>query len=82
MKNKIIEYKDEIVSWLLIVTTIIFIMLKLFNIITWSWWWIFTPIWSLFALLMGTFLIAVMAIGIYYMSGVITIYWKHWRGKL
>lgn len=25
--------------------TIAFIVLKLCNVITWSWWWIFAPIW-------------------------------------
>lgn len=25
--------------------TIVFITLKLLNIITWSWWWVLSPIW-------------------------------------
>lgn len=25
--------------------TLIFITLKLLNIITWSWWWVLSPIW-------------------------------------
>lgn len=25
--------------------TIAFIVLKLCNVITWSWWWVFAPIW-------------------------------------
>lgn len=27
------------------VLTLIFIVLKLTNIITWSWWWVLSPIW-------------------------------------
>ena len=29
-------------SWAL---TLIFIVLKLTNVIAWSWWWVFAPIW-------------------------------------
>lgn len=25
--------------------TIVFIVLKLLNVITWSWWWVLSPIW-------------------------------------
>jgi len=25
--------------------TIVFLVLKLTNVISWSWWWIFSPIW-------------------------------------
>ena len=25
--------------------TIVFIVLKLINVITWSWWWVLAPIW-------------------------------------
>ena len=25
--------------------TIVFLVLKLTNVIAWSWWWIFSPIW-------------------------------------
>ena len=30
-------------SWAL---TLIFIVLKLTNVIAWSWWWVLSPIWS------------------------------------
>lgn len=30
--------------------TNIFIILKLCNIITWSWWWIFAPLWIPFTI--------------------------------
>lgn len=29
------------------VLTIVFIVLKLTNVITWSWWWVLSPIWIL-----------------------------------
>lgn len=28
-----------------IVLTIVFLVLKLCEVITWSWWWVFSPIW-------------------------------------
>jgi hypothetical protein len=28
--------------------TIVFIVLKLCGIITWSWWWVFSPLWISF----------------------------------
>lgn len=30
------------------VLTIIFIVLKLIGLITWSWWWVLSPIWISF----------------------------------
>jgi Flp pilus assembly protein TadB len=30
------------IAWLL---TIVFIVLKLVGVITWSWWWVFSPLW-------------------------------------
>jgi len=31
---------------------LIFLVLKLAGVITWSWWWVFSPIWSVFLLLL------------------------------
>lgn len=31
--------------------TIAFIVLKLLNVINWSWWWVLSPIWISFSLL-------------------------------
>ena len=39
---------------------LIFITLKLCNVIQWSWWWVLSPLWIPFALI----LIAFIAIGI------------------
>lgn len=36
-------------NWFLPALTIVFITLKLTNYITWSWWWIFAPLWGPFA---------------------------------
>lgn len=30
-------------KWLLVILTVIFVIAKLLNIITWSWWLVFTP---------------------------------------
>lgn len=29
---------------------LIFLVLKLCNVITWSWWWVFSPLWIAFIL--------------------------------
>ena len=31
--------------------TVLFIGLKLTNVINWSWWWVFSPLWIDFALI-------------------------------
>jgi hypothetical protein len=31
--------------------TLLFIALKLTNVITWSWWWVLSPIWIPFAIM-------------------------------
>jgi Flp pilus assembly protein TadB len=35
--------------------TILFIGLKLTNYIVWSWWWVLSPIWLPFAIILGLF---------------------------
>jgi hypothetical protein len=42
------------------VLTLIFVVLKLCNVINWSWWWVFCPIWISFVL--GAFLIIILGI--------------------
>lgn len=32
--------------------TIVFIVLKLMDVITWSWWWVLSPIWISWALVL------------------------------
>lgn len=34
-----------------------FVVLKLTNVIEWSWWWVTAPFWGVFALAMAFFLI-------------------------
>lgn len=42
--------------------TIVFITLKLLNIIDWSWWWIFSPIWiPVLLIIVFLFLMAIIA---------------------
>lgn len=40
--------------------TILFIGLKLTGHISWSWWWVFAPIWGTMALLLGVFVLTVI----------------------
>jgi membrane protein YdbS with pleckstrin-like domain len=35
-----------------VLLTIIFILLKVFGYISWSWWWVFSPLWIGFAVTM------------------------------
>lgn len=37
--------------------TILFIALKLTNVITWSWWWVLSPLWIPFLIVMLILLI-------------------------
>ena len=54
------------------VLTLIFVVLKLCNVIDWSWWWVLCPIWISFALL---FLFVIIL-------GIISIFtiWMNTRG--
>jgi len=40
--------------------TIVFIVLKLTNVIAWSWWWVLSPIWI-------TALVLILGFGVYYL---------------
>lgn len=54
------------------VLTLIFVVLKLCNVIDWSWWWVLCPIWISFTLL---FLFVIIL-------GIISIFaiWMNTRG--
>ena len=41
--------------------TIAFIVLKLTGYITWSWWWVLSPIWIPILIVLAIFLIGVIA---------------------
>ena len=36
-----------VVSWLVSLTAV-FVVLRLCSMITWSWWWVFSPLWAPF----------------------------------
>ena len=42
--------------------TIVFIILKLCGIITWSWWWVLSPLW-ISAILWVIFVVVVLLVG-------------------
>lgn len=42
------------------VLTLIFIVLKLCKVITWSWWWVLSPIWISLGLALVLFLFVLM----------------------
>lgn len=35
------------------VLTVVFVVLKLTDVIDWSWWWVFSPLWIPLAILVG-----------------------------
>jgi hypothetical protein len=43
--------------------TLLFITLKLTKVIAWSWWWVLSPIWISFGLVIGI-VVLVMIIGV------------------
>ena len=43
---------------------IVFLVLKLCGIITWSWWWVTAPLWIPIALCVGALLIGLVIAGI------------------
>lgn len=47
-----------------VLVTAIFIILKLFHIISWSWWWVFSPIWICVALTFAVYMITFSALAI------------------
>lgn len=42
--------------------TIVFIVLKLLNIITWSWIWVLAPLWFPIAFILGIFIIVAIIV--------------------
>ena len=47
---------------LIFIIFIIFIILKLTNVITWSWWWITSPLWLPIAIGLGILFLAGLAV--------------------
>lgn len=46
------------------VCLVVFVILKLTNLITWSWWWVLSPIW-IYILLVIVFFIILILIELY-----------------
>lgn len=46
------------------ILTLIFLVLKLCDVIDWSWWWVFAPIWIIAVLIFGILGIVGVVIGI------------------
>lgn len=49
--------------------TVAFIVLKLCNVITWSWWWVLSPIWISIGLVLAVLAVAVVVTLIKYLKG-------------
>lgn len=50
-------------SWL----TILFVFLKLTNYIDWSWWWVLSPIWIPWVILIAVVIISIIVCGGFYL---------------
>lgn len=48
-------------SLFLTLLLVLFIGLKLTGVIHWSWWWVFSPVWIPFSVVLGVILIVVIA---------------------
>lgn len=44
--------------------TLLFIGLKLGNVITWSWWWVLAPLWGVPAIILSLFICIIIAAGV------------------
>jgi hypothetical protein len=55
-----------------------FLVLKLTNVIAWSWWFITMPLWIAFAIVLAVFLVGVFAI---LMTALISTTIGHFRNK-
>ena len=40
------------------VLTVVFVILKLTDVIDWSWWWVFSPLWIPLAIIVGAVVLA------------------------
>ncbi len=57
-----------------------FVVLKLCNVITWSWWFVTLPFWGFF----GLFISIAIATFLFYLSGMFLLWvmdWKIWRKR-
>lgn len=64
-KNSMNITLNTVKYWQLV--SLIFIVAKIFNYITWSWWWVFAPIWGPFALVLGVIVLALVVLLIIYL---------------
>jgi len=55
-------YTEDILIYLVLSLTGLFIILKIDGIIDWSWWWILSPIWIALALI-AVFIIILAFVG-------------------
>lgn len=56
-----------------IILTIVFLVLKLCGVITWSWWWVFSPIWISW----GITILVIAVFAIFF-----PVAFRDWWGKL
>lgn len=48
---------------------ITFLVLKLCDVIDWSWWWVTAPLWGGFALILGVIVVGFLILGVLFLLG-------------
>lgn len=61
LKNTIIKFLEGCLS-ISTVLTILFVILKTYNIINWSYLWILSPLWIPFAIIVGIFVLCAILV--------------------
>jgi len=54
---------------------IVFLVLKLTGVISWSWWWVTAPLWGGLAIVVGVLLIILLVLGIKLVIHAIGSFW-------
>ena len=73
MEGKIEKINIPLVGVLNVVVFLAFFFAKIFDKIDWSWWWVFSPLWIPFAIIVTICLIVAL---LYLVAIIIGLIWK------
>lgn len=73
MEGKIEKINISLVGVLNVVVFLAFFFAKIFDKIDWSWWWVFSPLWIPFAIIVTICLIVAL---LYLAAIIIGLIWK------
>lgn len=72
------DNKVEVRFPLVEILTIIFVVAKLVGTITWSWWWVLSPLWLPWVLIGGILLLAGTIVVVMAMIGIVINAFEKW----